>query len=161
MSYIQLISDRDNGAYYNVHFGDTIKFKQNSKLAFVSLDCLVGYSVNFYEVLGYFTNRTMKLIFFIGEKPNNSIQVQIKVSDDDFGNYDIRNISFADLLNVLNTEIFIQMITQYPDGSVGGYPVYNIRLQPSSNEEGRLSVNLVGNISCSGNISATINGGSF
>ena len=110
MSYIQLISDKTNGSYYNVHFGDTIKFKQNSKLAFVSLDAMVVYSVNFYEVLGRFINRTMKLIFWIGEKPDNAIQVQVKITDSNFAGIDIRAVTFQNLIDIFNVAIFMKMI---------------------------------------------------
>lgn len=157
MSYLQLISENGNGAYYNVHFGDTINLKPNTKIGMVSLDAMIVYSIDFFQVLGNFPERTMRMIFVVGERPDNSIEIQIKITDSNFDGYNLHDIKFDELLIVINAQIHEAMLSAYPDGiGASMMPVYTISFFNHAGDMGGLGMKLIGNISRKENLNADV-----
>jgi len=145
MSVIQLISDTEDSSNFRVNFSDTITFKQNSKLALVSMTGFATFNIDMGRILKGFENDKLTMQFKIGTG-TNTITIEVNVGEGDFGNYDIHNISLDDLLDVVNDEIQQALEKQCHDGKTDSVSVYDISFEKKSLADGSLGVILRGNI---------------
>lgn len=145
MSYIQLISDTNESSDFRVNFSDPITFKQNSKLALVSMTGFATFNIDMDRYLKDLEHEELHMQFKIGTG-TNTITIVATVKKDDFNDYDIYNISLDDLLDVINDKISEALLQQCYDGLDNSETVYEIILEKKTMSDGSLGIVLLGGI---------------